>query len=60
VKEGKPLLAQLLCRGLHAAASATSNSMLACGTGRSAGHSGLSKQACAAWVSGQTPKLLLP
>jgi len=40
--------------------SATSNSMLACGTGRSAGHSEVPKQACAAWPSGQTPKLLLP
>src|SRR6478609_4284783 len=43
-----------------ASASPTSNSMLACGTGRSAGQSGVPKQACAACVSGQTPKLLLP
>ena len=31
----------------------TSNSIQACGTGRSAGHSGVPKVACAAWVSGQ-------
>ncbi len=34
--------------------------MLACGTGRSAGHPGVPKQACAASVRGQTPKCLLP
>ena len=38
----------------------TSNSTVAWGTGRSAGHSGEPKQAWAAWESGQTPKCLLP
>ncbi len=41
-------------------ASATSNSTLACGTGRSTGQSGVPKHARAAWVRGQTPKDLHP
>jgi hypothetical protein len=32
--------------------------MLACGTGRSAGHCAVPKQASAAWDSGQTAKCL--
>jgi hypothetical protein len=39
---------------------ATSNSMDAWGTTRSAGHCGVPKQACAASESGHTPKCLLP
>jgi hypothetical protein len=34
--------------------------MLTCGTGRSAGHSGVPKHASAAWDSGQMPKDLQP
>ena len=39
--------------GATAAGSATSNSMLTCGTVRSAGQWSVPKQACAAWESGQ-------
>ena len=49
-----------LCNSSAAAATAsglaTSNSILACGTGRSAGHSGSPKHACGARARGQTPE----
>ena len=54
------LLAGVRAAGSTASALATSNSMLTCGTGCSAGHSGLPKQASAACDSGQIPKDLHP
>src|SRR4051812_3216413 len=55
-----PLAASSAAAAATASASRTSNSTLAWGTGRPAGHSGVPKQAVAAWLSGQTPKCLLP
>jgi hypothetical protein len=59
-KRVKPLSFNSLAATWTVSASATSNSMLAWGTGRSSGHSDVPKQARAAWVSGQTPKDLHP
>ena len=56
----KQSVLQLIGTTWTVSASATSNSMLVWGTGRSSGQSDVPKQARAAWVSGQTPKDLHP
>ena len=56
----EPLVLQLLRPGRHRVGSATSNSMLICGTVTPSGQASVPKQVSAACFSGQTPKWLVP